>query len=54
MTEKGGSKDGSKDANESQLVEWYGADDPDNPQNWSTAKKSFVMFEICLLTFAGM
>ncbi|KAF7562331.1 hypothetical protein G7046_g1838 [Stylonectria norvegica] len=34
------------------VVDWYRPDDPDNPQNWSTAKKSFVMFEICLLTFA--
>jgi len=26
--------------------------DPENPQNWSHAKKFFVTFEICLLTFA--
>ncbi|KAI5460576.1 cycloheximide resistance protein [Mariannaea sp. PMI_226] len=39
-------------APDSHIVDWYQPDDPDNPQNWSTAKKSFVMFEICLLTFA--
>jgi DHA1 family multidrug resistance protein-like MFS transporter len=32
------------------LVTWYGPDDPENPQNWSTAKKFFVTFELCLLT----
>lgn len=32
------------------IVEWYGDDDPENPQNWSTAKKGFVVFEVCLLT----
>jgi MFS transporter, DHA1 family, multidrug resistance protein len=42
----------SSGSDEVQVVEWYGADDPDNPQNWSTAKKSFVLFLICLLTFA--
>ncbi|KAI9669862.1 MAG: hypothetical protein M1831_006897 [Alyxoria varia] len=63
------------------IVDWYGADDPEvcirfcdfiadpvkktskntlltafplsqNPMNWSTGKKFFVTFEICLLTFA--
>ncbi|KAL1745321.1 major facilitator superfamily domain-containing protein [Schizophyllum fasciatum] len=34
------------------LVTWYGPDDPANPLNWSVAKKSFVTFELCLLTFA--
>ena len=27
-------------------------DDPENPQNWSSPKKLFVTFEICLLTFS--
>lgn len=31
------------------LVEWS-EDDPHNPRNWSTAKKVFVTFQICLLT----
>ena len=35
-----------------QLVDWYGDDDPENPRNWSFAKRSFVMFEISLLTWA--
>jgi MFS transporter, DHA1 family, multidrug resistance protein len=33
-----------------QLVDWYGDDDAENPRNWSFAKRSFVMFEISLLT----
>lgn len=34
------------------VVDWWGANDPENPQNWSTPKKFFVTFEICLLTFS--
>lgn len=33
-----------------QLVDWYSETDPENPRNWSFAKRAFVMFEICLLT----
>jgi DHA1 family multidrug resistance protein-like MFS transporter len=33
-----------------QLVDWYGDSDPENPRNWSFTKRSFVMFEISLLT----
>ena len=32
-----------------ELVDWQ-KDDPANPRNWSTPKKFFVTFEICLLT----
>lgn len=32
-----------------QLVEWV-IDDPHNPRNWSTPKKLFVTFQVCLLT----
>ena len=28
------------------LVDWYTTDDPDNPQNWSSGKKSYVVFLI--------
>lgn len=31
------------------LVEWA-ENDPHNPRNWSTPKKVFVTFQICLLT----
>ncbi len=34
------------------LVSWYGDDDPDNPQNWSSVEKTFVAGLICLYTFA--
>lgn len=33
-----------------EVVTWYNDSDPENPQNWSTGKKCFVTFEICLLT----
>lgn len=32
------------------LVDWTGPDDPENPQNWSNARKYFIMFQIMLLT----
>ncbi|KAK8196736.1 GTPase-activating protein, partial [Zalaria obscura] len=32
------------------LVSWFGDNDPENPMNWSTPKKFFVTFNICLLT----
>lgn len=34
------------------IVDWYGPDDPDNPQNWSLAKKCFVTGQIIFLTFS--
>ncbi|KAF9065029.1 major facilitator superfamily domain-containing protein [Rhodocollybia butyracea] len=33
------------------IVGWYGDDDPDNPRNWSSAKRAFVAFSISLMTF---
>ena len=35
-------------------VGWYDDNDPENPLNWSTGKKIFTYFQICLLTFSGM
>jgi DHA1 family multidrug resistance protein-like MFS transporter len=32
------------------LVDWYSEDDPENPRNWSSGKRFFVLLEICLLT----
>ncbi|KAF2842345.1 putative caffeine resistance protein 5 [Patellaria atrata CBS 101060] len=32
------------------IIYWSGPDDPENPMNWSLFKKSFVTFQICLLT----
>ncbi|SMN21382.1 similar to Saccharomyces cerevisiae YBR008C FLR1 Plasma membrane multidrug transporter of the major facilitator superfamily [Maudiozyma saulgeensis] len=32
------------------LIDWTGPDDPENPQNWSNARKYFIMFQIMLLT----
>lgn len=34
------------------VVDWFGAKDPENPMNWSTFKKVFVTFEICFLTWS--
>ena len=33
------------------LVDWYTTDDAANPQNWTTGKKGWVTFLICLYTF---
>ncbi|KAL1302463.1 hypothetical protein AAFC00_002855 [Neodothiora populina] len=32
------------------LVDFYSTDDPDNPQNWGSAKKALVTFLICIYT----
>ncbi|KAH9974386.1 major facilitator superfamily domain-containing protein [Lactifluus volemus] len=40
-----------KEGSEPLLVTWHGPDDPENPMNWSHLKKSWVMFQVCLLTF---
>ncbi len=33
------------------IVDWYGPEDPDNPQNWSNRRRASVTFIICLYTF---
>lgn len=33
------------------LVDWYGKDDPENPQNWSFLVKAMVFLQINLYTF---
>jgi DHA1 family multidrug resistance protein-like MFS transporter len=43
----------SLSASAAQIVSWYGSDDSDNPQNWSTTKKSVVFGQLALLTFVG-
>ena len=40
-----------KTADDKILVDWYTTDDPANPQNWTTSKKSFVVFMLCFYTF---
>lgn len=37
-----------KDAN---VVHWYGEDDPENPLNWSTAKKIIILGNVSFITF---
>ncbi|KAF2856096.1 MFS general substrate transporter [Plenodomus tracheiphilus IPT5] len=34
------------------VVDWYDENDPQNPRNWSRAKKYFVTGEVVLLTFS--
>lgn len=34
------------------FVRWYGDQDPDNPQNWSSTEKAVVAGLICLYTFS--
>jgi DHA1 family multidrug resistance protein-like MFS transporter len=45
-----GAPEGNPDHN---VVEFTGADDEDNPQNWSAKKKIFTFIQICLLTFSS-
>jgi MFS transporter, DHA1 family, multidrug resistance protein len=33
------------------LVDWYRTDDPENPQNWSSSKKTAVVFMLCFYTW---
>lgn len=50
INEASGVKVDPENGRDIHLVDWYGPDDPENPMNWSQAKKFFVTFEICLLT----
>ncbi len=34
------------------LVDWYHTDDPENPQNWSTRRKTLVVLQIYVYTLA--
>ncbi|KAI2623985.1 benomyl/methotrexate resistance protein [Hypomontagnella submonticulosa] len=34
------------------LVDWYGPDDPENPQNWPSSWKLLVAFLMCILNFS--
>lgn len=42
----------SASGNNETMVTWYSSDDPDNPRNWSTAKKTWVSAQVMSLTFA--
>ncbi len=35
------------------VVKWEGENDPENPQNWSTAYKSWLTLQLSLLAFAA-
>ncbi|KAI9838679.1 MAG: hypothetical protein M1819_004993 [Sarea resinae] len=41
-----------EDGKDIYLIDWYGPDDPENPQNWSSSWKLLIGFEICLLNFS--
>ncbi|KAJ6515577.1 major facilitator superfamily domain-containing protein [Mycena sanguinolenta] len=34
------------------LVDWYGLNDPENPQNWSMTHKHLITLQLCFLNFA--
>lgn len=51
--EQGNVSSGIKEPSRLGIVGWYGSDDQDNPQNWSTPKKVFISALITLLTFSG-
>ncbi|KAH8917183.1 MFS general substrate transporter [Atractiella rhizophila] len=44
--------EGEKKAIDPNLVDWYDENDPENPQNWSFAKKTVTTAAIMLLTFS--
>ncbi|KAL9610745.1 MAG: hypothetical protein Q9167_004564 [Letrouitia subvulpina] len=41
-----------EDGKDIHLVDWYGPDDPENPQNWPSSWKVLVVFQMCLLNFS--
>ncbi|KAJ5357975.1 hypothetical protein N7541_005133 [Penicillium brevicompactum] len=41
-----------RDSGQGLVISWRGQNDPENPQNWSIKKKTFVSSQIWLLTFA--
>lgn len=43
----------TKTADGTILVDWYTTDDPANPQNWHTFKKSTALLLLCLYSFAA-
>ncbi|KAI0299341.1 MFS transporter [Multifurca ochricompacta] len=45
-------KTSKEEGTDTLLVTWNGPDDPENPMNWSSIKKTWVMFQVCFLTFA--
>lgn len=47
-----GTKIDPEKGRDAHIVDWFGPDDPENPQNWGLVKKVWVTFEICLLTFS--
>ena len=44
--------DSLEDDTDPYLIDWNGDSDPDNPLNWSMARKAFVTGLLCLLTFS--
>ncbi|XXG96681.1 hypothetical protein Hte_002971 [Hypoxylon texense] len=41
-----------EDGRDIYLVDWYGPDDPENPQNWSSNWKVLIVFLMCILNFS--
>ena len=52
-SEKSTSKKSAHDATgadkDTIVVDWYGDNDPENPQNWTNGYKAFQLFNICAL-----
>jgi DHA1 family multidrug resistance protein-like MFS transporter len=42
----------TKTADGTILVDWYATDDPANPQNWTSSRKSWVLIQLCLYSLA--
>lgn len=42
---------GEKDLDETEICDWYGNKDPDNPKHWSLAKKLWVTANVLVCAF---
>lgn len=50
-TEVNGVSNGTSSPDESEIVDWNGPDDPENPQNWSLRKKWWLVGLVSAVTF---
>ena len=41
----------SENATDANIVDWDGADDPENPQNWSSKKRWTIISLVSVITF---
>jgi hypothetical protein len=52
-THSGTAEDVSNESKDPNIVDWDGPDDPENPLNWSTAKKNVHVVVVSLFTLVA-